>query len=413
VIINAVQVETETPTITSVHRGFATAIVSSEPFRHVVVRSLFDDESCGALMNWLENDAEWEVQESGFYMQHRCKNLENLPMSFCRNAVDSGTLAAITGHLQEVFGTPLDVDNITISAHKLLPGQGIGIHTDQPEFGTETHRLVLHLCREFEDPFGGHLMFFHRRDPDAIAKIIRPLNNVAVGFELSDRSFHAVNEITIGVRYSLVFGFWVKGKGPTTKPPLPLVAAHERVPIEGGAALIAFLEQLGAREIPHSTRNLLAHLIGTSQIVARWGGGANLCKAALFHSVYGTTGFNKPLLSVEERPLLQEHIGIGAERLAFLFCFVDRLKIYEANFDGSIEANLRHTGGTFHLSSDDARDLRWLIAANVLEQAPYTQVTIEESLEIREELLAAADNLPSVAREEIGHAFAPPEDFGT
>jgi hypothetical protein len=394
-----------TPVIGSVHSGFADASISAEPFPNVIVDSLFDEESCAALLDWFENDAVWEVQETNFYLQHRCSNLNAVPAAFRKNILDPGTLAAIVNHLQEVFHTTLNSELITVSAHKLLPGQGIGIHTDQPEFGTETHRLVLHLCREYEDSFGGHLILFHRRDPDAIATVVRPLNNVAVGFELSDRSFHAVSDISSGVRYSLVFGFWVERKDQATTISAPVEPANEHLPFEEGAELITFLEQLGAREVPHSARNLLKHLVGSSQIVARWGGRPSLCRAALFHSVYGTTGFNKCLFSLAERPLLQSRLGAAAERLVFLFCYVDRLKIYNTHPDGSLEAEMRDSGEIVRLTRHDVRDLRWLIAANVLEQAPYATVTTEESVEIREELLVAADDLPTIAHEEITRAF--------
>src|SRR5690606_24336967 len=109
--------------------------------------------------------------------------------------------------MESLFVEPM-ADVFSIVAHRLLPGQGIGVHNDDPRGGSEAFRMVLHLGPELDDSSGGHLMFFRSRDPDDVACAFRPIHNTAVGFALSERSYHAVADVMAGIRYSIVYSFW-------------------------------------------------------------------------------------------------------------------------------------------------------------------------------------------------------------
>jgi hypothetical protein len=56
-----------------------------------------------------------------------------------------------------------------------------------------------------------------------------------------------------------------------------------------------------------------------------------LCDAGLFHSIYGTEGFAGYALPWTERPAVRALVGPRAERLAWLFCAMDR-----ASFDATV-----------------------------------------------------------------------------
>lgn len=84
-----------------------------------------------------------------------------------------------------------------------------------------------------------------------------------------------------------------------------------------------------ARLIFHATSqpSLLQHLVGVQSVLRSWGAEEHLCNAALFHSIYGTEGFQAFSLPLSHRAELADLIGPDAERLAWIFCMVDRATV--------------------------------------------------------------------------------------
>ncbi len=91
------------------------------------------------------------------------------------------------------------------------------------------------------------------------------------------------------------------------------------------ARLIAFLRSEGAGEVGHAgARTLLAHLVGTYEVVRRWEQPAVVAHASLIHSVYGTDVYARPFLPLTRRHELISLVGEQAERLAYLFSVTPR-----------------------------------------------------------------------------------------
>ncbi len=62
--------------------------------------------------------------------------------------------------------------------------------------------------------------------------------------------------------------------------------------------LTAFLIELGVERIGHTTKSYLAHLIGVYRDMEAGGCAEEVCRAGMFHSIYGTQqfqGFTLPL----------------------------------------------------------------------------------------------------------------------
>jgi hypothetical protein len=66
------------------------------------------------------------------------------------------------------------------------------------------------------------------------------------------------------------------------------------------------------------------HLKGVQAVLRYWNAPSHVAKAGLFHSIYGTEGFQGFALSLTERNAIQQLIGEKAENLSFWFCMVDR-----------------------------------------------------------------------------------------
>jgi hypothetical protein len=147
----------------------------------------------------------------------------------------------------------------------------------------------------------------------------------------------------------------------------------------------------------HSGRTLAAHLMGTAALLDRAGYPQRVVLGGLFHSIYGTNAFKKKSLPLSRREKVKAVIGPEAERLACLFCSIDRPKaIREAMSD------LRRWGGavgTFVSVRTSARarlplrfqtieDLAAIEVANLIEQGSYRDYP--EFSEIAARIRAAA-----------------------
>ena len=69
------------------------------------------------------------------------------------------------------------------------------------------------------------------------------------------------------------------------------------------------------------------HLVGVQSVLRSWSASETLCNAALFHSIYGTEGFQGYKLPLSHREEIAGLIGPEAERLAWIFCMVDRASV--------------------------------------------------------------------------------------
>jgi Rps23 Pro-64 3,4-dihydroxylase Tpa1-like proline 4-hydroxylase len=144
------------------------------------------------------------LTKTNFYTQYEFSLTDlDLPdtLSFLNSQV---TLLYLANSFDLVFGQKLKV--IDITAHKLINGHKMGVHNDFIG-SAETHRLVIQINDDWTDEHGGYLMLFHSKDASDVAGIIRPIHNTAVGFEISDHSFHAVSTVHDFTRYTLVYTF--------------------------------------------------------------------------------------------------------------------------------------------------------------------------------------------------------------
>lgn len=363
------------PTLTaSVEESLAGAVCATDPFPHVLLKEFFDRETAGALLRWFATDAEWKLQESHFYLQYACANLYAGMPPQCRAALGPDALDAVRCYMERQFDVRITPTRVYVSAHKLLPGQGIGIHSDQPSGGTETHRFIVHINAGFEDAYGGHLILFRRKDMSEIAQIVRPIHNSAVGFELSAGSFHAVNDVMGGVRYSLIFSFWREGAAFQTgvyshgKSAKPSKSAEASLG-EYAKKPLAYLRALRAHDVPHSNHSLLDHLIGTAAVLQGWSCDEPVCLAGLFHSVYGTEGFKTVLVTIDEREDVAKHIGVRAERLSFLFSQMDRRSFYSHVYEKSrSRVRLYDIAEEIDIDWRDQQDIMAMIWANTVDQ---------------------------------------------
>ena len=136
-----------------------------------------------------------------------------------------------------------------------------------------------------------------------------------------------------------------------------------------------FLVREGIDRIAHTDKTYLAHLIAVHNDMGAAGCSQELCRAGMFHSIYGTERFQGFKLPLERRPEVRDLIGQRAEWLAYLNCAMDR-----PAFDRALEKGQepflyvdRITKEEIKLSAKDFDDLCRIHLYDWLEQVPRSK----------------------------------------
>lgn len=382
------------------------------PYPHLVTNNLFSAEDASAMLEWLESEAKWWQQHRDFYTHDTCDNLHDCPLLLKDGPLSKSVRREFARVLSERFELDLDDTETTLGAHRMHPGHGVGIHNDDPVLGTESLRLLVTLRRgAFADSDGGHLCLFAEPHMEGVAGIVRPMHNSAIAFPLSQASYHAVSDVTDGVRYSLIFGFWTKSQVATPRKSSKLRRTHgtedRLAKLVDLAPLIEFLRDVGAAGIEHSGGRLFDHLLGVASILRRWSAPVDVVKAGLFHSVYGTATFRRQLLSEGDRERLRALLGDRAENLVWLFSSVIFSEIYKFAGESTYTARRRDAANPVSLSAEDVRDLNLIAFANVVEQLPDMELSPGEVFEWRQALGRMAEGFPPDAVTELQDIFEP------
>ena len=119
--------------------------------------------------------------------------------------------------------------------------------------------------------------------------------------------------------------------------------------------MVDFLRSLGIEDVPHSgEKGFLAHLIGVYKDLEVWGCERDVCRAGLFHSIYGTEMFRRWSLPVERRADVQALIGERAEWIAYVNCLMDRATFYAlVESEGPYRIRNRETGEIMEMTRRD------------------------------------------------------------
>jgi hypothetical protein len=134
------------------------------------------------------------------------------------------------------------------------------------------------------------------------------------------------------------------------------------------AAIIAFLQELGADKVEHrANRDLLEHLVATYDLLRAWRHDEPVAIAGLMHSVYGTAAFETACLPPSERARVRNVIGSQAERLAFLFSAMDRDQFLNTLGDNKVVS--RFDGEQIKITDEETRIMCEILFANELDLA--------------------------------------------
>lgn len=136
-----------------------------------------------------------------------------------------------------------------------------------------------------------------------------------------------------------------------------------------------YLVAQGIDKVGHTNKTYLAHLIGLYRLMESKGCNEELCRAGMFHSIYGTQMFQGFKLPVERRHEIRGLIGERAERLAYLNCAMQR-ETFDAAVAHGQEPYVftdRLTGQQVQLVRQDFDDLCRIHLYDWLEQVPRSE----------------------------------------
>ena len=180
--------------------------VYREPFPYFTATAALGQDLSSCLLRWLEFDARWNLVEADFYEQHELCGTEGQLPEFVSSLRSPVFLDAVRQTMGDIFNRSFK-SRIDWTVHKLLTGQRIRIHNDFLNTG-ETHRVVVHLNRGWSLAQGGFLMLFNSSNPVDIHRVLMPLTKSVVGFEISEKSNHAVSRVVNGERFAVVYSLY-------------------------------------------------------------------------------------------------------------------------------------------------------------------------------------------------------------
>lgn len=139
--------------------------------------------------------------------------------------------------------------------------------------------------------------------------------------------------------------------------------------------LTDFLLELGSEKVRHTEKTYLAHVIGVYNDMKAAGCTEEVCRAGMFHSIYGTQRFQKFALPLDRRADVRALLGERAERLAYLNCAMERASFDEAVRRGEPPYRIldRNSGEKADVSEEDFTDLCKIHLYDWLEQVPRSQ----------------------------------------
>ncbi|MBV9930641.1 MAG: 2OG-Fe(II) oxygenase [Alphaproteobacteria bacterium] len=265
---------------------FRDPVPHSAPYRFVMARA--DDlDRLRRLRRRLQRCREWVHCRQPFF-EHWEADLSTCAIDEAGPLLPEACLASVAKAAERWFGQPLS-SRVKLLAHRMEAGHHSELHNDNPRFGHETHRLNLYLNDDWHDGVGGRLRVAASNEPHTDDIAIRPTIGTVMVFEASPHSFHGVDRVAGGQRYSILFYLWHAGNTPEVRTAVAdslarAAPARERV-CSRAAGLIELLRSAGAGEVGFGASTLLEQAVRSAALLASWGAPEPAWLAALLQLV--------------------------------------------------------------------------------------------------------------------------------
>lgn len=177
--------------------------ISHAPFEHCVMNEILSDAEEANILAAFEFETRWQRREEHFYTHSSIDLSQIKPSPVYTPLCGRERLSLLRMIIGKVFHTICSKE-VRVWAHRLAPGDGIGIHNDNCE---SEIRLVLQINRRWDPNFGGLSVLLSKKEKHTLEKIYVPKSNSAIAFATTKSSYHAVTEVMEGERFSVVYVF--------------------------------------------------------------------------------------------------------------------------------------------------------------------------------------------------------------
>ncbi|MEA3062537.1 MAG: hypothetical protein QOJ94_2318 [Sphingomonadales bacterium] len=196
---------------------FERALLFNAPFRHFFCFDSFPPTLVAEMRRVVTSPLPWGIRIGSFYETRRLDLRAHLKEAPNRpRFVEDRFVDAMRRSISRIFGEPL-YDCVQVLGHRMLPGQAIGVHNDNPGLGFENYRVIVQLTARHRKRDGGALNLHLSDEPSSAFQSIRPLYNMSVGFEAGHASYHSVDAVSGRPRDALLFNFWHVGNSPAAE----------------------------------------------------------------------------------------------------------------------------------------------------------------------------------------------------
>ncbi|KAL9182875.1 hypothetical protein ACHAXT_004154 [Thalassiosira profunda] len=188
-------------------------------------------------------------------------------------------------------------------------------------------------------------------------------------------------------------------------------APHANTPAEQAAkwraedeALHAYITSSVPDVLEHTGSEAFdAHLRGVQAILRYWGSPDYLYNAGLFHSIYGTEGFQGFSLPLDERDAIRGLIGERSEKICWIFCMVDRYNVDKTVFDWKVSDAANSTSEQQYTFLARPELGRFPIQLSKSEWVDFVELTLADWLE---QVQGAAETASDIFHWKVGEAYA-------
>lgn len=188
--------------------NFSDTIFRLEPYFHFVTSQALSKKIYSELIEWCNHDEHDWLQKNSILSNHDY-------ITFKDNEKTSLIEFFESSHsLFEPFFNVYFEPEVKLGLIKMKKGDEHRIHNDFIDNGGITHRVIIQLNSGWETHYGGETLIFSSEKETDLQYIYPPFSNLALGFKISQNSYHAVTKIKENnfTRYSFVLSFKEKNE---------------------------------------------------------------------------------------------------------------------------------------------------------------------------------------------------------
>lgn len=262
------------------------------PFPHAYCPYYISNEDVGFIYQKIRDGCEWKLGKTKFYEQW--EGITNVSdISVLREYFSTEFIFKLKNEISSAFGRTLS-DDLQINIHRMTSGQRLGIHTDEPRLGYETHRALIYFNNENNPYAGGEFLAFSERDITSSFIAYRPMDGSLIAFEASEKSYHAVMPIDSGERIAVQFYFWHIGNDKRVAKAVQIAISESLQAAKSDDFILSIISELKGEKnafLQFGSTILLEHLTEVGCLLKSWGCKECLVVAGLLHAIFGNTNY--------------------------------------------------------------------------------------------------------------------------